>query len=149
MENRIWRIILQEHKNLQNHLVYGWFYSTSLYSNQWIRVIHHISVYFVRIKFVQRLSYYRPTTDLSLGLSQLEWALLLQSKLSLLYMEGPKFCSTSGGIAWNPNLVVSLRLIYNITIYNIKHSPTQVIIFCPNTQCFICLNFKISIIFLQ
>ena len=44
-----------------------------------------ISVYFVRIKFVQRLSYYLPTTDLSLGLSQLERALLLQSKSSLLY----------------------------------------------------------------
>ena len=40
-------------------------------------------------KYTKRiqLAYTRPTTDLSLGMSQLEWALLLQSKLSLLYME--------------------------------------------------------------
>ena len=40
-------------------------------------------------KYTKRiqLAYTRPTTDLSLGVSQLEWALLLQSKLSLLYME--------------------------------------------------------------
>ena len=58
------------------------------------------------------------------------------------------FLLDSGGIRLNPNLVISLRHQPYLQHHQLKKSSTQVFIFCPNTQWLICLNFKISIIFL-